>query len=98
MFSSVFKRIFHTMAASPELKAQIDGYIKSHKVFVASKTYCQYCRSTKDLLQKLKVEDVFVIELDQMSKYKTLTLRCGGTIINRMDQVREVLSRIISKN
>lgn len=42
---------------------KVEGLIKSHPVFVASKSYCPYCAATKKRLSKLKA-NAFVIELD----------------------------------
>lgn len=51
------------MPLSAETKASIDKHIKEDRVFVASKTYCPYCRKAKDILKKhgAKAE---IIELD----------------------------------
>ncbi len=46
------------------LTDQIQQIIKSNPVVVFSKSYCPYCRSTKELFKKLNVETK-VIELDE---------------------------------
>lgn len=48
-------------------KEKIQDLIKGHKVFVASKLYCPYCRNTKNTLLLYDAEDVYVIELDQLA-------------------------------
>lgn len=35
---------------SPAIKSQTEAYISGAKLFIASKSYCPYCRSTKSLL------------------------------------------------
>ncbi|KAG7361141.1 glutaredoxin [Nitzschia inconspicua] len=47
------------------LKDEIDNLIDSHKVVIFSKSYCPYCSATKKLFNKMKVEGMVVIELDQ---------------------------------
>ena len=64
----IFKGLFSKQAPVTQdaiLNAQ--KYIKSDKVFVASKSYCPYCRQTKALLEKIGVKNWKVIELDTMS-------------------------------
>uniref|UniRef100_A0A060T8Z1 ARAD1C33550p n=1 Tax=Blastobotrys adeninivorans TaxID=409370 RepID=A0A060T8Z1_BLAAD len=46
-------------------KDKVEQYIKEHKVFIASKSYCPFCKRAKDLLRSLDVE-FFAIELDQI--------------------------------
>lgn len=48
-------------------KDKVNQYIKENKVFVASKSYCPFCKRAKDLLRSLDVE-FFAIELDQIRK------------------------------
>ncbi|CAK9442152.1 uncharacterized protein LODBEIA_P58950 [Lodderomyces beijingensis] len=47
---------FQEQPISPELVKSIESAIESNKVLVYSKTYCPYCRATKDLLNKHQVE------------------------------------------
>lgn len=54
------------MPASAATKAKVSNYISSSKVFVASKSYCPYCASTKKLLNGLGAKDVVVLELDNL--------------------------------
>lgn len=51
---------------SEQVKQKVDQWIKEDKVFVASKSYCPYCKATKELLKKLNVE-AHIEELDQLS-------------------------------
>ncbi|ODQ77147.1 hypothetical protein BABINDRAFT_105485 [Babjeviella inositovora NRRL Y-12698] len=46
---------------------KIQALIKTHKVFVASKSYCPYCAKAKATLRSFDAKDVFVIELDQLA-------------------------------
>ncbi|GMG19565.1 unnamed protein product [Ambrosiozyma monospora] len=45
---------------------KIQNLIKSKQVFVASKSYCPYCKASKQLLDEINA-DAYVIELDQVS-------------------------------
>ncbi|GAA5878364.1 hypothetical protein JCM8547_007532 [Rhodosporidiobolus lusitaniae] len=45
----------------------VEAKIDNAKVVVFSKSYCPYCRSTKDLLKSLEV-DFDAYELDQMDE------------------------------
>ncbi len=42
---------------------KVQKLINSHKVFVASKTYCPYCSATKKMLNGLD-DDIFILELN----------------------------------
>lgn len=52
---------------SEQVKQKVDQWIKEDKVFVASKSYCPYCKATKELLKKLNVE-AHIVDLDQMGQ------------------------------
>lgn len=65
MINLIKQRFFSTMA-SPQVKQKVDTLIKSHPIFVASKSYCPYCKSTKGTLNSV-TKDAYVIELDEMS-------------------------------
>ncbi|QPG74970.1 hypothetical protein FOA43_002309 [Brettanomyces nanus] len=49
---------------SKETATKIDHLINTHKVFVASKSYCPYCRATKQFFSTV-YPDAYVIELDE---------------------------------
>lgn len=50
---------------SAEVKAKVDQWIKEDHVFVASKSYCPYCRAAKQLLEK-KGAKAHIEELDKI--------------------------------
>ncbi|RLV92753.1 Glutaredoxin-C6 [Spathaspora sp. JA1] len=58
---------FKTEPVSPEILANINTTITSHKIVVYSKSYCPYCTSTKQLFQQLN-QDFKVIELDHVNQ------------------------------
>ncbi|KAH3665582.1 hypothetical protein OGAPHI_003769 [Ogataea philodendri] len=43
---------------------KVQKLISSHKVFVASKTYCPYCAAAKKTLQSEVKNDLFILELN----------------------------------
>ena len=45
-------------------KEWVDAQIKDNKVVVFSKTYCPHCKSVKDILSDVGLNDFLVIELD----------------------------------
>ena len=49
-------------------KEMIDDYIKNKAVFVVSKSYCPYCKKTKDILKKYKInKEVFEwLDIDKL--------------------------------
>ncbi|VEU21815.1 DEKNAAC102702 [Brettanomyces naardenensis] len=51
---------------SKETAAKVEKLINSHTVFVASKTYCPYCRATKEFFSTV-YPDAYVIELNEES-------------------------------
>ncbi|EGW30167.1 uncharacterized protein SPAPADRAFT_144298 [Spathaspora passalidarum NRRL Y-27907] len=57
---------FKSEPISPKIIEDINSTINSHKVVVYSKTYCPYCKSTKELFGKLN-QDFKVVELDNVS-------------------------------
>lgn len=46
-------------------KAYVELQIKENKVVVFSKTYCPYCKKTKETLSSTGLKDYTLIELDQ---------------------------------
>lgn len=53
---------FATAATGP--RAEIERLVSEHDVFVASKTYCPYCRRAKALLRQMNTGP-HVVELDE---------------------------------
>ncbi|KAG7891553.1 hypothetical protein KL936_001496 [Ogataea polymorpha] len=49
---------------SKEAIQKVQKLIASHKVFVASKTYCPYCSAAKRTLSSIVKNDLFIIELN----------------------------------
>lgn len=49
-------------------KEKIDNYIANEHVFVASKSYCPYCKRAKQILKDAGVTDAKIIELDEMDE------------------------------
>lgn len=67
LFSALRRYLFTSAKRmSAETAKKIDNLIESNKVFVASKTYCPYCRATKHFFSAVYPE-AYVIELDEMS-------------------------------
>ncbi|KAJ3216713.1 hypothetical protein HK099_005761 [Clydaea vesicula] len=52
--------------ASAEVQKIVKDLINSNKVVVFSKSYCPYCKATKQLLTSLKIQFA-LLELDQVS-------------------------------
>lgn len=44
----------------------IKGHIANDKIFVASKSYCPYCKQTKALLAQFKDAKPTILELDEL--------------------------------
>lgn len=65
---SLLKRNFAsaTRVMSAATKTTVDQMIESHPVFIASKTYCPYCRATKAFFSDV-YPDAYIIELDERS-------------------------------
>ncbi|KAI3405130.2 hypothetical protein KGF56_002086 [Candida oxycetoniae] len=70
--------MFEQPPVSPELKKSIESTVASNKVVVYSKTYCPYCRATKDLLSRYGVS-YELIELD--------TIEDGATIQRALEEI-----------
>ncbi len=67
LFSALRRYLFTSAKRmSAETAKKIDNLIESNKVFVASKTYCPYCRATKQFFSTVYPE-AYVIELDEIS-------------------------------
>ncbi|ORZ22497.1 glutaredoxin-1 [Absidia repens] len=49
------------------IEQYVDNLIANNKIVVFSKSYCPYCKSTKELFKQLG-EDIVVIELDQIKQ------------------------------
>jgi thiol-disulfide isomerase/thioredoxin len=72
--ASIFRRLFGvssqlSSAAMVSAKETAQSYIDKNPVMVFSKSYCPYCKATKELLKKKEAQFGFqykVIELDQM--------------------------------
>ncbi|VVT53449.1 uncharacterized protein SAPINGB_P003579 [Magnusiomyces paraingens] len=50
---------------SPAALSKAQALIDSNKVFVASKSYCPYCKATKNLLNQVGVRTATIIELNE---------------------------------
>lgn len=50
-----------------DIKLLIDKLIKENDVMVFSKSYCPYCSRAKNLLKKLQVKRLDVLELDHLA-------------------------------
>lgn len=48
---------------SQQTISDVEGLIKNHKVFIASKTYCPYCTATKKLMNEVYPE-AYILELN----------------------------------
>lgn len=66
MFSAV-KRFFFTtpVMASAETKAKVQELIKGKPIFIASKSYCPYCKQTKSTVAEI-TKDAYILELDEI--------------------------------
>lgn len=61
---SVLRRYFTTAKPmSQQTISDVEGLIKNHKVFIASKTYCPYCTATKKLMNEVYPE-AYILELN----------------------------------
>lgn len=63
---------------SQQTISHVQDLIKSHKVFVASKTYCPYCTAAKKLIEEVYPE-AYILELDTMEE--------GDDIQNALAQI-----------
>ena len=64
----LFRRLFHSITpeAMSAAKTKAQEIIDSNPVAVFSKSYCPYCKATKDLLDSTGAK-YFLLELDQES-------------------------------
>jgi glutaredoxin 3 len=69
---SIFSRLMSSSSSAsepesttPTLVDEITKLVGTNKVVIFSKSYCPYCSATKDLFERMDVEGVVVIELDQ---------------------------------
>merc|ERR1712029_59353 len=67
--SSLIRRFFSTRAPSPTTmsatKTKVQAIIDEHPVAVFSKSYCPYCKQTKQLLSAAGAK-FYAVELDQV--------------------------------
>ncbi|ODQ78570.1 hypothetical protein BABINDRAFT_162776 [Babjeviella inositovora NRRL Y-12698] len=63
----LFRRFFSTAPATdPAVLQKVQSLIASNAVFVASKSFCPYCSSTKQTLQKMNAR-AEILELDKIA-------------------------------
>ncbi|RCK55852.1 Glutaredoxin-2, mitochondrial [Candida viswanathii] len=62
----VSKRLFTTSPmVSTQVKNKVEQLIKTKPVFIASKSYCPYCKATKNTIEGI-TKDAYIIELDEL--------------------------------
>ena len=62
----------HESAPQNKARELIEQEIKNHQVVVWSKSYCPYCRATKELLRQVPNVDLAIYEIDEMSNGSSL--------------------------
>ncbi|CAN3375362.1 glutaredoxin-1 [Diutina rugosa] len=66
MISHMFKRFFwQSNMVSQQATRKIEDLIKSKPVFIASKTYCPYCKQAKETIGAI-TSDAYILELDTL--------------------------------
>ncbi|CAF3636551.1 unnamed protein product [Adineta steineri] len=68
IFRQIFRRIITSANGSGDnaVADKIQQLITDHQVIVFSKTFCPYCVKAKNVLNKYKLKDYKVIELDEI--------------------------------
>ncbi|KAL7670849.1 hypothetical protein ACOME3_005767 [Neoechinorhynchus agilis] len=59
-------------------KKFVDDLIEKHKLVVFSKSYCPYCTLAKNVLNKYKLTDIKIVEIEDMPECKQIQKYLGG--------------------
>ncbi|KAK6202390.1 thioredoxin-like protein [Scheffersomyces amazonensis] len=66
MLSTVFRRYITTSRmVSQQATERVKVLINSKPIFIASKTYCPYCKATKSTIGEI-TKDAYILELDEL--------------------------------
>lgn len=67
MFRSLVSKRFFTISpmVSSQVKNKVEQLIKTKPVFIASKSYCPYCKATKNTIESI-TKDAYILELDEL--------------------------------